>query len=143
MTATDGDGLALGLSRGEEDKFHLWEKGLPSAEELVPLNQSLISPVLAQAFSIKELSPAPKPPKDPATAAQVRWHGEDTCRRSVGTHARCVRLQGAHAPRGRASGGGSGGARLLIFTGEAQHRLPFLNHGRLPLASRTARLACC
>jgi len=24
----------------QEDKFHLWEKGLPSAEELVPLNQS-------------------------------------------------------------------------------------------------------
>lgn len=65
MTAADrGGGLSLGLPGLAEDRLrseragegfrHQWENGLPSVEELVPLNQTLISPVLACAFSIKE-----------------------------------------------------------------------------------------
>jgi len=55
MPAENGDSLALGLTRAaDSDKFHLWEKGLPNADDLVPLNQSLITPVLAHAFSIEE-----------------------------------------------------------------------------------------
>lgn len=44
VTAVQGSGRA----------GHDWEKGLPKFEELVPLNQTLITPILASAFSIRE-----------------------------------------------------------------------------------------
>nr|XP_010937585.1 transcription factor PCL1-like [Elaeis guineensis] len=43
---------------GDEERVLEWEIGLPSAEDLTPLSQSLISPELASAFSIK-----PEPPR--------------------------------------------------------------------------------
>ncbi|CAI5468485.1 unnamed protein product [Closterium sp. Yama58-4] len=58
MTARndDGDGLSLGLStRNDAWRNRVdWEATLPTKEELVPLNQRLITPMLAAAFSIKE-----------------------------------------------------------------------------------------
>eukprot|EP00249_Psilotum_nudum_P001501 c13989_g1_i1 orf=2-319(-) len=38
----------------DDDRVMEWEEGLPSPEELTPLSQSLISPELACAFSIRE-----------------------------------------------------------------------------------------
>ncbi|CAI7843592.1 unnamed protein product, partial [Closterium sp. NIES-53] len=58
MTARndDGDGLSLGLSTRNDAWRNCgdWEATLPTKEELVPLNQRLITPMLAAAFSIKE-----------------------------------------------------------------------------------------
>lgn len=44
-------------SNGDDDRVMEWEVGLPSAEDLTPLSQPLIPPVLASAFSI---SPEPR-----------------------------------------------------------------------------------
>ncbi|XP_024525426.1 two-component response regulator ARR1 [Selaginella moellendorffii] len=38
----------------ENDRVEEWEEGLPTPEELTPLNQSLITPELASAFSISQ-----------------------------------------------------------------------------------------
>eukprot|EP00897_Mesotaenium_endlicherianum_P008921 jgi/Mesen1/8057/ME000043S07441 len=49
--------LPPGGSRMREDtrdRYLHWDQGLPRIEELTPLNQTLITPVLACAFSIKE-----------------------------------------------------------------------------------------
>ena len=43
-----------GGSNANPDRFGRWEQGLPAPEELTPLNQTLITPVLASAFSIKD-----------------------------------------------------------------------------------------
>ncbi|KAG1337847.1 transcription factor PCL1-like [Cocos nucifera] len=48
--------MVAGDSEGEEGRVLEWEVGLPSADDLIPLSQSLISPDLAYAFSI-----APEP----------------------------------------------------------------------------------
>lgn len=45
MKATEDD--------ADDDHVSEWEKGLPTNEELMPLSQSLISPALASAFSIR------------------------------------------------------------------------------------------
>eukprot|EP00245_Coleochaete_scutata_P001576 TRINITY_DN11959_c0_g2_i1.p1 TRINITY_DN11959_c0_g2~~TRINITY_DN11959_c0_g2_i1.p1 ORF type:complete len:454 (-),score=60.45 TRINITY_DN11959_c0_g2_i1:572-1933(-) len=47
--------VAGGIQGGkEEDHCLRWEQGLPAQEELTPLNQTLITPILACAFSIGE-----------------------------------------------------------------------------------------
>ncbi|XP_019706410.1 transcription factor PCL1 isoform X2 [Elaeis guineensis] len=48
--------MVAGDSEGDEGRVLEWEVGLPSADDLIPLSQSLISPDLAYAFSI-----APEP----------------------------------------------------------------------------------
>ncbi|KAG1371725.1 Transcription factor LUX [Cocos nucifera] len=56
----DFDSLAAedgGDGGGDEGRVLEWEIGLPSAEDLTPLSQSLISPELASAFSIKLEAP--------------------------------------------------------------------------------------
>ncbi|CAK9276706.1 unnamed protein product [Sphagnum jensenii] len=52
MKATEDD--------ADDDHVSEWEKGLPTNEELMPLSQSLISPALASAFSIRH-EPAKTP----------------------------------------------------------------------------------
>ena len=44
----------VGGNIANPDRFGRWEPGLPAPEELTPLNQTLISPILASAFSIKD-----------------------------------------------------------------------------------------
>lgn len=46
-----------GMMMKDDDHVSEWEKGLPTNDELTPLSQSLISPVLACAFSIKHEPP--------------------------------------------------------------------------------------
>ncbi|XP_008785551.1 transcription factor PCL1-like isoform X2 [Phoenix dactylifera] len=48
--------MVAGDGEGDEGRVLEWEVGLPSADDLIPLSQSLISPDLAYAFSI-----APEP----------------------------------------------------------------------------------
>lgn len=36
------------------DRYASWERGLPTVEELAPLNRTIITPILACAFSINE-----------------------------------------------------------------------------------------
>ncbi|KAG0465195.1 hypothetical protein HPP92_019359 [Vanilla planifolia] len=47
----------LSSNGGDLDRILEWEIGLPSSDELIPLSQSLISPELASAFSIKREPP--------------------------------------------------------------------------------------
>ncbi|KAJ4971430.1 hypothetical protein NE237_004529 [Protea cynaroides] len=46
------NGYEEGLGAGDEDQVLKWEAGLPNADDLTPLSQSLIPPELALAFSI-------------------------------------------------------------------------------------------
>ena len=59
---------------------HEWEKGLPKFEELVPLNQKLITPILASAFSIREAE-VTRTVEEVERAAKVRRKRNSSCNR--------------------------------------------------------------
>ena len=46
------DGVDDDSCAGDDDRVWEWEVGLPSADDLTPLSQPLISPELVSAFSI-------------------------------------------------------------------------------------------
>jgi hypothetical protein len=61
-----------GMTMEDSDHVAEWKQGLPTTEELTPLSQSLISPVLACAFSIKH--EASRTPADVQRASRTSFH---------------------------------------------------------------------
>ena len=74
----------VGGNNANPDRFGRWEQGLPAPEELTPLNQTLITPVLASAFSIKDGGlRADKSEADVERSAQVAACSQPACYKSL------------------------------------------------------------
>ncbi|KAF5470520.1 hypothetical protein F2P56_011027 [Juglans regia] len=75
---TEYQGVALDQNGGHDDRVSEWESGLPGADDLTPLSQTLIPPELASAFSI-----SPEPYR---TAIEVNRASQTTLSTLRGQH---------------------------------------------------------